>query len=97
MIKLNVPLKAIGIEIDTACNFLSSSPLLLLSLFPPPLCLILHRPFSFLNQRKHTLIVRINESPSAVIVFCFLLFGPKYRRQTPLWQKPVVRNLTCLA
>lgn len=63
MIKLNVPLKAIGIEIDTACNFFSL-PLFCsaqsLSLSPShPLSV----PFFPLIKRKHTLIVRVNEKP----------------------------------
>lgn len=64
MIKLNVPLKAIGIEIDTACNFFFSSFLfrsvsLSLSLsFSSSIC-----PFLPLIKRKHTLIVRVNEKP----------------------------------
>lgn len=72
VIKLNVPLEAIEIEIDTACNFLFPRPVplsLRLCLPSVSFLLILCLSLSFLNQRKHTLIVGINLRSSAVIMF----------------------------
>lgn len=85
MIKLNVPLKAIGIEIYTACNFFFFPPVLFRSIsLSFSLCLILYLSLSSLNQRKHTLIVRINESPNAVIMFWPCSTDKSHHRSSPL-------------
>lgn len=67
VIKLNVPLKAIGIEMYTACKLYFSSSLRLALLLLPSL--IFRPSLSSPNQRKHTLIVAVNESLSAVTTF----------------------------
>lgn len=67
VIKLNVPLKAIGIEMYTACKLYFSSSLRLALLLPPSL--IFRPSLSSPNQRKRTLIVAVNESLSAVTTF----------------------------
>lgn len=65
MIKFNVPLKAIRVETDTACNSFPNP----LRHHPPLLGLGLYPGLSSPNHGTHVLIVEIHGSTSVVAMF----------------------------